>query len=41
MLTSKGGVIDDLIVYYMTEDFFRLVAYWLLGSVTFSPFGVH
>jgi aminomethyltransferase len=25
MLTEDGGVIDDLIVYYMTEDFFRVV----------------
>jgi aminomethyltransferase len=25
MLTEDGGVIDDLIVYYMTEDFFRTV----------------
>jgi aminomethyltransferase len=25
MLNESGGVIDDLIVYYMAEDFFRLV----------------
>ncbi|MGL4033778.1 glycine cleavage system aminomethyltransferase GcvT [Kosakonia cowanii] len=25
MLNASGGVIDDLIVYYFTEDFFRLV----------------
>ncbi len=25
MLNENGGVIDDLIVYYMAEDFFRLV----------------
>ena len=25
MLTEQGGVIDDLIVYYMSEDFFRVV----------------
>ena len=25
MLDEKGGVIDDLIVYYLAEDFFRLV----------------
>jgi aminomethyltransferase len=25
MLTESGGVIDDLIVYYMTETFFRVV----------------
>ena len=25
MLNASGGVIDDLIVYYLTEDFFRLV----------------
>jgi aminomethyltransferase len=25
MLNAQGGVIDDLIVYYMAEDFFRLV----------------
>jgi len=25
MLNPQGGVIDDLIVYYITEDFFRLV----------------
>jgi len=25
MLNPKGGVIDDLIVYYLTEDFFRIV----------------
>src|SRR6476646_11505 len=25
MLNPQGGVIDDLIVYYLTEDFFRIV----------------
>lgn len=25
MLDAKGGVIDDLIVYFMSEDFFRLI----------------
>ncbi|HAT3954441.1 TPA: glycine cleavage system aminomethyltransferase GcvT [Kluyvera ascorbata] len=25
MLNASGGVIDDLIVYYLTDDFFRLV----------------
>ncbi len=25
MLNECGGVIDDLIVYYLTEDFFRVV----------------
>ena len=25
MLNEAGGVIDDLIVYFLTEDFFRLV----------------
>ncbi|MFL6591578.1 MAG: glycine cleavage system aminomethyltransferase GcvT [Luteimonas sp.] len=25
MLNERGGVIDDLIVYYMSDDFFRLV----------------
>jgi aminomethyltransferase len=25
MLNAQGGVIDDLIVYYMAEDFFRIV----------------
>lgn len=25
MLNASGGVIDDLIVYYLTEDYFRLV----------------
>ena len=25
MLNEQGGVIDDLIVYYLTEDFFRVV----------------
>ena len=25
MLTEQGGVIDDLIVYFLTEDFFRVV----------------
>ena len=25
MLNAQGGVIDDLIVYYLTEDFFRVV----------------
>ncbi len=25
MLTADGGVIDDLIVYYLAEDFFRMV----------------
>src|SRR4029450_13199615 len=26
MLNERGGVIDDLIVYFLTEDFFRVVA---------------
>ncbi len=26
MLNEKGGVIDDLIVYYLAEDFFRIVS---------------
>ncbi|MEK7261237.1 MAG: glycine cleavage system aminomethyltransferase GcvT, partial [Pseudomonadota bacterium] len=26
MLNSKGGVIDDLIVYYMDDDWFRIVS---------------
>ena len=25
MLQRRGGVLDDLIVYFLTEDFFRLV----------------
>lgn len=25
MLTASGGVIDDLIVYFLSEDYFRLV----------------
>ncbi|WP_455428341.1 glycine cleavage system aminomethyltransferase GcvT [Dryocola sp. LX212] len=25
MLTASGGVIDDLIIYFLTEDYFRLV----------------
>ncbi|HAP83589.1 MAG TPA: glycine cleavage system protein T, partial [Enterobacteriaceae bacterium] len=25
MLNASGGVIDDLIVYFLTEDYFRLV----------------
>src|SRR5213078_4007063 len=25
MLTEQGGVIDDLIVYFLAEDFFRVV----------------
>ena len=25
MLNENGGVIDDLIVYFLTEDFFRVV----------------
>ena len=25
MLNAQGGVIDDLIVYFMSEDWFRLV----------------
>jgi aminomethyltransferase len=47
MLDEKGGVIDDLIVYFMAEDFFRLVVNaatrdkdlaWITAQAV--PFGV-
>jgi len=47
MLDEKGGVIDDLIVYFMTEDWFRLVVNaatrdkdlaWIAAQA--APFGV-
>lgn len=47
MLNASAGVIDDLIVYFMTEDFFRLVVNsatrekdlaWILQHA--EPFGV-
>ena len=47
MLDDKGGVIDDLIVYYLAEDFFRLVVNaatrdkdlaWITAQA--APFGV-
>ncbi|OHE80225.1 MAG: glycine cleavage system protein T, partial [Lysobacterales bacterium GWF1_69_6] len=47
MLDEKGGVIDDLIVYYLAEDFFRLVVNaatrdkdlaWITAQA--APFGV-
>ena len=47
MLNAQGGVIDDLIVYYMSEDFFRLVVNaatrekdlaWINAQA--APFGV-
>jgi aminomethyltransferase len=47
MLDAEGGVIDDLIIYYLREDFFRLVVNaatrdkdlaWI--SVQAAPFGV-
>ena len=47
MLDAKGGVIDDLIVYFMAEDFFRLVVNaatrdkdlaWI--SAQAAPFGI-
>jgi aminomethyltransferase len=47
MLNAQGGVIDDLIVYYMAEDFFRLVVNaatrekdlaWINAQA--APFGV-
>ncbi|WP_374601049.1 glycine cleavage system aminomethyltransferase GcvT [Arenimonas sp.] len=48
MLDDKGGVIDDLIVYYLAEDFFRLVVNagtrdkdiaWITAQA--APFGLH
>ena len=48
MLDEKGGVIDDLIVYYLAEDFFRLVVNagtrdkdiaWITAQS--APFGLH
>lgn len=48
MLDEKGGVIDDLIVYYLAEDFFRLVVNagtrdkdlaWITAQA--APFGLH
>ena len=48
MLDAKGGVIDDLIVYYLAEDFFRLVVNagtrdkdlaWITAQA--APFGLH
>ena len=47
MLDEKGGVIDDLIVYFLTEDFFRVVVNaatrdkdlaWIEKQAT--PFGI-
>ena len=47
MLNAQGGVIDDLIVYFMAEDFFRLVVNaatrekdlaWINAQA--APFGV-
>lgn len=47
MLNAEGGVIDDLIVYYLTEDFFRVVVNaatrdkdlaWIVAQA--QPFGV-
>ena len=47
MLDANGGVIDDLIVYYLAEDFFRLVVNaatrdkdlaWITAQA--APFGV-
>ncbi|MCE5232009.1 MAG: glycine cleavage system aminomethyltransferase GcvT [Mizugakiibacter sp.] len=47
MLNADGGVIDDLIVYYLTEDFFRVVVNaatrdkdlaWIVAQA--QPFGV-
>lgn len=47
MLNAQGGVIDDLIIYFMSEDFFRLVVNaatrekdlaWI--SAQAQPFGV-
>ena len=48
MLDDKGGVIDDLIVYYLAEGFFRLVVNagtrdkdiaWITAQA--APFGLH
>jgi len=48
MLNEKGGVIDDLIVYFLTEDFFRVVVNastrdkdlaWITKQA--KPFDVH
>lgn len=48
MLDDRGGVIDDLIVYYLAEDFFRLVVNagtrdkdiaWITAQA--APFGLH
>jgi len=48
MLDDKGGVIDDLIVYYLAEDYFRLVVNagtrdkdlaWITAQA--APFGLH
>ena len=47
MLNAQGGVIDDLIIYFMSEDFFRLVVNaatrekdlaWIKAQA--APFGV-
>ena len=47
MLDDNGGVIDDLIAYYLTEDFFRVVVNaatrdkdmaWITGQA--APFGI-
>lgn len=47
MLNAQGGVIDDLIVYYLAEDFFRLVVNaatrdkdlaWITAEA--APFGI-
>ena len=47
MLNAQGGVIDDLIIYYLAEDFFRLVVNaatrqkdlaWIVAQA--QPFGI-
>ena len=47
MLDANGGVIDDLIIYFMAEDFFRLVVNaatrdkdlaWITAQA--APFGI-
>lgn len=47
MLDAKGGVIDDLIIYYLADDFFRLVVNaatrdkdlaWITAQA--APFGI-
>src|SRR5580658_8196195 len=41
MLNERGGVIDDLIVYYLGDDAFRLVLNASTGAKDIGWIGVH